>query len=48
MGKRKIRGMMNGSEDGMNVERGWKEKEGEGRYDGYGGEDVEGFVKKEV
>ena len=48
MAKRKISGIINATEHPMNLETPWNQKQPDGTYHAYDGDDVEAFLKKEL
>lgn len=48
MAKRKISGIINATEHPMNLETPWNQKQPDGTYHAYAGDDVEAFLKKEL
>ena len=48
MAKRKISGIINATEHPMNLETPWNQKQTDGTYHAYAGDDVEAFLKKEL
>lgn len=48
MAKRKISGIINATEHPMNLETPWSQKQTDGTYHAYAGDDVEAFLKKEL
>lgn len=47
-GKRKISGIINATEHPMNLETPWNQKQPDGTYHAYAGDDIEAFLKKEL
>ena len=48
MAKRKISGIINATEHPMNLETPWNQKQPDGTYHAYAGDDIEAFLKKEL
>ena len=48
MAKRKISGIIDASEHPMNLETPWNQKQPDGTYHAYAGDDIEAFLKKEL
>lgn len=48
MAKRKISGIIDASEHPMNLETPWNQKQPDGTYHAYSGDDIESFLKKEL
>ena len=48
MAKRKISGIINATEHPMNLETPWNQKQPDGTWHAYAGDDVEAFLKKEL
>ena len=48
MAKRKISGIIDASEHPMNLETPWNQKQPDGTYHAYAGDDIEAFLKNEI
>lgn len=48
MAKRKISGVIDASEHPMNLETPWNQKQPDGTYHAYSGDDIESFLKNEI